>query len=138
MTHNLFPPNYANPPLRPELTQLLERLQPGQRIRVTQTVRVGMKTWPAVAVGVFRHVDALATGLATERVPADDIIVPIIHFTKDNGELSSVAVDENTQVEVLEGDAVPPAPAPTHALPADADKVPPPDRQPATRLANPQ
>jgi hypothetical protein len=93
---------YATRPLRPEIQRILEALQPGQRIRITQTVRVGIDKWPAVVVGSFRHVDSLATGLATDRVPADEIIVPIIHFTKDNGELSSVAVDENTVVEPID------------------------------------
>ncbi|MBI3407381.1 MAG: hypothetical protein HY040_03365 [Planctomycetes bacterium] len=86
----------------PDLQAVLDKLEPGTRIRITQTVRVGMKSWPAVATGVFRHVDSLATGLATHRVPEDDIIVPIIHFTKEpHGELSSVAIDEHTKVEIL-------------------------------------
>jgi hypothetical protein len=95
-------PTYATRPLRPEIRRVLEALQPGQRIRITQTVRVGIKIWPAVVAGTFRHVDSLATGLATDRVPADEIVVPIIHFTKDNGELSSIAVDENTVVEPID------------------------------------
>ena len=95
------PLTYATRPLPPALVDVLRRLQPGQRVRITQTVRVGFKSWPAVVEGTFRHVDSLATGLATHRVPADDIIVPLIHFTKDTGELSSVAVDEQTRVEVV-------------------------------------
>jgi hypothetical protein len=52
--------------------------------------------------GVFRHYDSLATGLATARVPEDDIIVPIVHFTKEpHGELSSVALDEHTKIEII-------------------------------------
>ena len=42
--------------------------------------------------------DYLATGLSTERVPEDDIVVPVVHFTKDNGELSSISIDEHTKV----------------------------------------
>ena len=88
-------------PLRPELVETLQRLQPGQRLRITQTVRVGLQSWPAVVTGTFRSVSALVTGLATDRVPEDDIIVPTVHFTKDNGELSSVTLDENSRIEVL-------------------------------------
>jgi hypothetical protein len=33
-------------------------------------------------------------------VPEDDIVVPVVHFTKDGGELTSISVDENTVVEV--------------------------------------
>ena len=53
------------------------------------------------ADGIFRGVNYLATGLSTQRVPEDDIIVPTVHFTKDSGELSSITLDENTRIEVL-------------------------------------
>lgn len=75
--------------------------QPGQTIKITHLIRVGSKTWPAVITGTFRHIDSLATGLATDRLPRDDIIVPIVHFTKENGEMSSVALDEHTKIEVM-------------------------------------
>jgi hypothetical protein len=88
-------------PVRPALLEVLSKLQPGQRVRITQTVRVGFKSWPVTVTGVFREVRTLATGLATQRVPEDDIVVATVHFTKDNGELSSAAVDENTRVEIL-------------------------------------
>jgi hypothetical protein len=96
-------------PLDPALVETVQRLQPGQRIRITQTVRVGRKSWPATVTGTFRAVSALVTGLATDRVPEDDIIVPTIHFTKDpHGELSSVTLDEHSKIEILAA-----APAPT-------------------------
>ena len=88
-------------PLDPALIDTLRRVQPGQRIRITQTVRVGIMSWPATVTGTFRGLNSLVTGLATERVPEDDIIVPIVHFTKDNGELSSVTLDENSKIEVI-------------------------------------
>jgi hypothetical protein len=88
-------------PVDPALSDLLQRIQPGQRIRVTQTVRVGSQEWQAVVVGAFRHVNYLVTGLATDRKPEDDIVVPIVHFTKENGELSSITIDEHTRVEAI-------------------------------------
>ena len=91
----------ATRPVSPELTAILRRLQPGQRIRITQTVRVGLKQWTTTVTGTFRAVNYLATGLATQRVPEDDIVVITVHFTKDNGELSSVTLDENTKLEVV-------------------------------------
>jgi hypothetical protein len=87
--------------LSQQQVEILKSLQPGQRIRVTQTVRVGAKKWPAVVEGVFREINYLATGMTTDRVPEDDIVVPVIHFTKDGGELTSISVDENTVVEVV-------------------------------------
>jgi hypothetical protein len=99
----LFPqaPTIATRNLRPELAAVLQRLQPGQRLRITQTVRVGLRSWTATVTGTFREIRLLATGLATDRVPEDDIVVPTVHFTKDNGELSSVALDEHTKIEII-------------------------------------
>jgi hypothetical protein len=90
-------------PLDPALSALLRSLRPGQRIKITQTVRVGLKHWTTEVVGRFRHVNFLATGLSAQRVPEDDIVVVAVHFTKDNGELSTITVDEHTRVEALEG-----------------------------------
>jgi hypothetical protein len=90
----------ATRPVNPELSALLRSLQPGQRIRITQTVRVGSTaTWTTTVHGAFRDLNFLATGLSTDRVPEDDIVVVSVHFVKDNGELSSVTVDEHTRIE---------------------------------------
>jgi hypothetical protein len=89
-------------PIDPALSELLQRLRPGQRIRITQTVRVGSSgTWTTTVEGTFRAVNYLATGLATDRVPEDDIVVVTVHFTKDNGELSSITLDEHSKIELL-------------------------------------
>ena len=88
-------------PVSPQLVSVLKRLQVGQRIRITQTVRVGQQQWQTIAEGAFRGVNYLATGLSTQRVPEDDIIVPTVHFTKDNGELSSITLDEHSRIEIL-------------------------------------
>jgi hypothetical protein len=87
--------------LDPSVVGVIKALNPGDRIRVTQTVRVGARTWPVSVVGTFRGLRYLATGVTTERVAEDDVVVPTLHFTKDNGELSSVSLDENTKVERL-------------------------------------
>ena len=87
--------------LSPQLQAVLEKLQPGNRCASPQPIRVGLKTWPARIEGKFRYLDSLATGLATHRVKQDEILVTILHFTKENGELSSIALDEHTKIELL-------------------------------------
>jgi len=92
----------ATRPVSPELSALLRQLKPGQRIRITQRVRVGSTaTWTTTIEGVYRGYNFLATGLATDRVPEDDIVVVAVHFTKDNGELSSVTLDEHSKIELV-------------------------------------
>jgi hypothetical protein len=92
----------ATRPITGQRAALLRSLQPGQRIRITQTVRVGLRQWHTTVTGWFRGFNYLATGLATDRVPEDDIVVVAVHFTKDNGELSSITMDEQSQIERLE------------------------------------
>jgi hypothetical protein len=96
-----MPLRSATRPVDPALASVIERLETGQRIRLIQRVRVGLKTWETAVEGAFRDVNYLATGLSTDRVPEDDIIVPTVHFAKDNGELSSITLDEHTRIEVL-------------------------------------
>jgi hypothetical protein len=91
----------AGPRVKPETLQVLSRLAPGQRIRITQTVRVGEKQWSTTVEGEFREQAHLVTGLGTQRKPEDDIIVPLVRFTKPNGELSSITLDENSRIEVI-------------------------------------
>jgi antitoxin (DNA-binding transcriptional repressor) of toxin-antitoxin stability system len=85
--------------LAPALVELLRALKPGDKVKITQTVRVGARTWPAEATGTFRGLAYLQTGVTTERVKDDDLIVPVVRFTKPNGELASISIDEHTKVE---------------------------------------
>jgi hypothetical protein len=85
----------------PELEKLLQSLKPEQKIQITQSVRVGSKKWTTTTTGTFRGINYLATGVTTDRVPEDDVVMPMVHFTKENGELSSIALDEHTAIKVL-------------------------------------
>lgn len=80
------------------LVELIRSLKPGDPIRITQTVRVGSRKWDTTTDGRFREIAYLETGITTERVKEDDLVVPIVRFTKPNGELSSIAIDEHTKV----------------------------------------
>ena len=87
--------------LDPALVELLRSLNPGDSIRVTQTVRVGARKWEATTDGTFREIAYLETGVTTDRVKEDDLVVPVVRFAKPNGELSSISIDENTKVTKL-------------------------------------
>ena len=82
----------------PALVEFLRSLKPGDAIRVTQTVRIGARKWETTVEGAFREIAYLKTGITTERVPEDDLVVPLVRFTKPNGELTSISLDEKTKV----------------------------------------
>ena len=83
------------------LVALLRSLKPGDAIRIVQTVRVGSRKWDARTDGTFREIAYLETGITTERMKEDDLVVPVVRFAKRNGELSSISIDENTIVTML-------------------------------------
>jgi hypothetical protein len=86
--------------LDPALVDRLKALKVGDRIRITHALRVGDKKWTSSTTGSFRGMNYLATGITTDRVVEDDIVIPTLHFTKENGELTSVALDELTKVDL--------------------------------------
>ena len=89
-------------PIPAALTGIIRGLKLGDRIRITQTVRMNSRfAWTTTVEGVFRATNFLATGLATDRLPEDDIVVATVHFTKDNGEMSSVTLSGDSKIEVL-------------------------------------
>lgn len=92
-------PTSATQKVDPRLMEFLRGLKPGDPIRIVQRIRVGSRSWTTTTQGKYRDTNFLATGLATQRIPEDDIVVPTVHFTKDNGELSSVTLDEHSQIE---------------------------------------
>jgi hypothetical protein len=77
----------------------LRSLKPGDGIRIIRSVRVGRREWVTRAKGTFRGIAYLDTGITTERVREDDLVVPVLRFTKSNGEHSSVGIDEHLTVE---------------------------------------
>lgn len=89
-------------PVRASLASVVKALEPGQRIRITQRVQMNTRWgWDTTVEGAFRGVNYLVTGLATDRMPEDDIVVVCVHFAKDNGELSSVTLDDHSRIEVV-------------------------------------
>ena len=79
--------------------EFLRSLSPGDRIHIIRNIRVGRREWVTRTPGTFREIAYLDTGITTERVREDDLVVPVLRFTKSNGEHSSVGIDEHLTVE---------------------------------------
>lgn len=80
--------------------KVLESLSPGDGIVIRKVLRINsLHAWTHEVEGVYTHYDHLCTGLATDREPSDDIVLVCVHFKKPNGELGTVVLDDQTQIE---------------------------------------
>ena len=80
-----------------------EDLQPGQRVRITQRVKVGLKIWQTEVTGVVERTERRRNGLHVKRNFDDRAYADLILLKKDGGvaEETTVALDEFTHVELL-------------------------------------
>jgi ribosomal protein L19 len=80
---------------------MFRRLKPGDRVRVTQTVRVGSRQWDTSFTGTVLETRRAQTGLHFDRARDDRVFVDTIVLNRGDGERTTVTLDENTQIEVV-------------------------------------
>lgn len=88
-------------PAELQTRQTFAELKPGDRIEVTHEVKVGLKRWPTVTVGTVVETERRRQGLHNRRNFDDKVFADMIILTKDDGSLTTLAVDEFTQIRVL-------------------------------------
>lgn len=74
---------------------------PGTRVRVIQHVRVGHRRWTTEVRGVVEAEGNRPVGGMEMGAKAAYIHQPTLRLRKEDGEITVVAVDENTVVEEL-------------------------------------
>ena len=86
-----------------ELTtrDVLNTLRPGYRIEVIHEVKVGSKVWTTRAVGTVEQVVRRRHGLHFRRNPDDKVFSDEVTLRLDDGSLSTVSIDEFTEVKRL-------------------------------------
>lgn len=90
-------------------TANLPRIAPGNRVRVTQTIVGRGSTWATTVEGVVETCRAEATGSWYAHGKNDKLWLLRIRLRKDDGELSTLAIDHNSRVEVIAGAKAPAA-----------------------------
>ena len=78
---------------------MLRALKPGDKVKITQTVRVGAKKWTAEATEARSAASRTSeTGITTDRREGKTILVvpSSSDSPKPNGELTSISIDEHT------------------------------------------
>ncbi|RPI85064.1 MAG: hypothetical protein EHM42_07020 [Planctomycetaceae bacterium] len=81
-----------------------EDLQPGQRVKITQRVKVGLKIWQTEVTGVVEKIERRRNGLHVKRNFDDRAFCDLILLRKDGPvpDETTVVLDEFTQVELTE------------------------------------
>ena len=99
-------------------TAVKANYQPGTRVRVTQYVRVGHRRWLTQVEGVVQGEGRRPVGGIEMGGKASYVQQPTIRLRRDDGEITEVAVDASTQVEVVTD---PSAPTQAVANPTSSD-----------------
>ncbi|MCX7403864.1 MAG: hypothetical protein NTY87_12375 [Planctomycetia bacterium] len=81
---------------------LYEKLEPGDRIEVIHGVTVGSSaTWSTTTVGKVMRRERRRHGLHFRRNPDDKVYSDVLILARDDGELTTVTMDEYTRLRKL-------------------------------------
>jgi hypothetical protein len=76
-------------------------LQPGDRVELRHEVKVGFKSWETVTVGTVVSAERRRHGLHYRRNADDKVYSDVILLRRDSGELTTVTLDEFSQLRKL-------------------------------------
>lgn len=82
-----------------ETRELYEALVPGDRVRVTHEVKVGLQVWNTSTVGIVLSKERRRHGLHFRRQNDDKVWSDLLVLELPGGERSTVSIDEFTEIE---------------------------------------
>jgi hypothetical protein len=86
----------TSPQQQQETRQTFDALKPGDRLEVQHVVTIGPKTWTTTSVGTVVRTERARHGLHFRRNIDDKVFSDVILLCRDDGELTTVALDEFT------------------------------------------
>ena len=78
-----------------------EQLQAGDRVELKHEVKVGYDRWYTTIQGTVVRKDRRRHGLHFRRNPDDKVFSDIIVLRRDDGELTTVTLDEFSELRVV-------------------------------------
>lgn len=85
-----------------ESRALYQQLQPGDRVEVVHDVTVGSSgAWKTTTVGQVLRRERRRCGLHFRRNPDDKVYSDVLILARDDGELTTVTMDEFTRLKRL-------------------------------------
>jgi len=76
-------------------------LQPGDRVQVDHEVKVGFRKWHTATVGTVVSKDRVRHGLVYQRNFDDKAFSDVLVLKREDGELTTVTLDEFSEVRKL-------------------------------------
>jgi len=78
-----------------------ESLRPGDRVKITQRIKVGLTIWTTTVTGTVERTERRREGLDVKRNFDDKAFADLIILKKDGpaGEETTIAMDEFTRIE---------------------------------------
>jgi hypothetical protein len=78
-----------------------EQLKPGDHVRITQRLKVGLKVWTTTVTGTVERTERRREGLHVKRSFDDKAFADLVVLRKDGpaAEETTVTLDEYTQIE---------------------------------------
>jgi hypothetical protein len=85
----------------PQTLEVFASLQPGDRVQVDHEVKVGFRKWHTATVGTVVRKDRVRQGVAFQRNFDDKAFCDVLVLKRDSGELTTVTLDEFSEVRKL-------------------------------------
>jgi hypothetical protein len=86
-----------------DVREMFATLRPGERIEVIHEVKVGSsKTWTTSTIGTVVNTERRRQGLHFRRNPDDKVFADMIVLKRDDGELTTITLDEFTEIKRLD------------------------------------
>ncbi len=91
----------TSPQQQQETRQTFDSLKPGDRLEATHVIAIGPQTWMTQSVGTVVRAERGRHGLHFRRNFDDKVFSDLILLRRDDGELTTVALDEFTTLRRL-------------------------------------
>ncbi len=90
----------------PETLRIFEQLRPGDRVEIQHEVKVGFRRWMATTRGTVVSCERRRHALHYNRNFDDKVFSDVIVLRRDDGELTTVTLDEFSEIRKLDEVAV--------------------------------
>lgn len=81
--------------------RVFQQLQPGDEVELKHAVKVGFQNWPTVTRGTVVHTERRRHSLHFRRNFDDKVFSDVIVLRREDGELTTVTLDEFSQLRRL-------------------------------------